>query len=78
MGANAVVCDPHRVLISGKSKLRGTTLTSPDIRAGMALLGAALCASGKSTVQNANMIERGYEKLEEKLLGLGARIVRRA
>jgi UDP-N-acetylglucosamine 1-carboxyvinyltransferase len=77
MGANAVVCDPHRVLISGKSKLRGTTLTSPDIRAGMALLGAALCASGKSTVQNANMIERGYEKLEEKLLGLGARIVRR-
>jgi UDP-N-acetylglucosamine 1-carboxyvinyltransferase len=78
MGANAVVCDPHRVLISGKSKLRGTTLTSPDIRAGMALLGAALCATGKSTVQNANMIERGYEKLEEKLLGLGARIVRRA
>ena len=77
MGANAVVCDPHRVLISGKSKLRGTTLTSPDIRAGMALLGAALCATGKSTVQNANMIERGYEKLEEKLLGLGARIVRR-
>jgi UDP-N-acetylglucosamine 1-carboxyvinyltransferase len=78
MGANAVVCDPHRVLISGKSKLRGTTLTSPDIRAGMALLGAALCATGKSTVQNANMIERGYEKLEEKLLGLGARIIRRA
>jgi len=78
MGANAVVCDPHRVLISGKSKLRGTTLSSPDIRAGMALLGAALCASGKSTVQNANMIERGYEKLEEKLLGLGARIIRRA
>ena len=77
MGANAVVCDPHRVLISGKSKLRGTTLTSPDIRAGMALLGAALCATGKSTVQNANMIERGYEKLEEKLLGLGARILRR-
>lgn len=78
MGANAVVCDPHRVLISGRSKLRGTTLSSPDIRAGMALLGAALCATGKSTVQNANMIERGYEKLEEKLLGLGARIVRRA
>jgi UDP-N-acetylglucosamine 1-carboxyvinyltransferase len=77
MGANAVVCDPHRVLISGRSRLRGTTLTSPDIRAGMALLGAALCATGKSTVQNANMIERGYEKLEEKLLGLGARITRR-
>ena len=77
MGANAVVCDPHRVLISGPSKLTATTLTSPDIRAGMALLGAALCASGKSTVQNANMIERGYERIEEKLLALGARIVRR-
>ncbi|MDD5335221.1 MAG: UDP-N-acetylglucosamine 1-carboxyvinyltransferase [Rhodoferax sp.] len=78
MGARAVVCDPHRVVISGRSKLRATTLSSPDIRAGMALLGAALCASGKSTVQNANMIERGYERIEEKLLGLGARITRRA
>jgi UDP-N-acetylglucosamine 1-carboxyvinyltransferase len=77
MGANAVVCDPHRVLISGRSKLSATTLTSPDIRAGMALLGAALCAHGKSTVQNANMIERGYERVEEKLLGLGARITRK-
>ena len=74
MGAAAIVCDPHRVVISGKSKLRGTTLTSPDIRAGMALLGAALCAEGKSVVQNANMIQRGYERLEEKLLALGARI----
>jgi len=78
MGANAVVCDPHRVVISGRSKLRATTLSSPDIRAGMALLGAALCATGKSTVQNANMIERGYERIEEKLLSLGARIGRRA
>ncbi len=77
MGARAVVCDPHRVVISGRSKLRATTLSSPDIRAGMALLGAALCATGKSTVQNANMIERGYERIEEKLLGLGARITRR-
>ncbi len=76
MGANAVVCDPHRVVISGRSQLTATTLTSPDIRAGMALLGAALCAKGKSTVQNANMIERGYERIEEKLLGLGARIKR--
>ena len=74
MGANAVVCDPHRVLISGRSKLTGTTLSSPDIRAGMALLGAALVAKGKSTVQNANMIQRGYEDIEEKLLSLGARI----
>jgi UDP-N-acetylglucosamine 1-carboxyvinyltransferase len=77
MGARAVVCDPHRVVISGRAKLRATTLSSPDIRAGMALLGAALCATGKSTVQNANMIERGYERVEEKLLGLGARITRR-
>ena len=78
MGANAVVCDPHRVVISGRSRLTATTLTSPDIRAGMALLGAALCAKGRSTVQNANMIERGYERIEEKLLGLGARITHRA
>jgi UDP-N-acetylglucosamine 1-carboxyvinyltransferase len=77
MGANAVVCDPHRVVISGRSKLRGTLLNSPDIRAGMALLGAALCASGKSTVQNANMIERGYEQVEQKLTALGARITRK-
>jgi UDP-N-acetylglucosamine 1-carboxyvinyltransferase len=74
MGANAVVCDPHRVLISGRSQLTGATLPSPDIRAGMALLGAALVAKGKSTVQNANMIQRGYEDIEEKLLSLGARI----
>jgi UDP-N-acetylglucosamine 1-carboxyvinyltransferase len=74
MGANAVVCDPHRVVISGRSKLRGTTLSSPDIRAGMALLGAALCAKGKSVVQNANMIQRGYEHVEDKLRALGARI----
>jgi UDP-N-acetylglucosamine 1-carboxyvinyltransferase len=78
MGANAIVCDPHRVVISGRSKLRATTMSSPDIRAGMALIGAALCANGKSTVQNANMIERGYERVEEKLLSLGARITRKA
>jgi UDP-N-acetylglucosamine 1-carboxyvinyltransferase len=78
MGANAVVCDPHRVVISGRSPLRGTTLPSPDIRAGMALLVAALCAQGKSVVQNANMIERGYEQLESKLQALGARITRTA
>ena len=76
MGAHAVVCDPHRVVISGRSKLRGTTLPSPDIRAGMALLGAALCATGKSRVQNAEMIDRGYERVEQKLAALGARIRR--
>jgi UDP-N-acetylglucosamine 1-carboxyvinyltransferase len=76
MGAHAVVCDPHRVVISGVSKLRGQTLPSPDIRAGMALLGAALCATGRSRVQNAEMIDRGYERVEEKLVSLGARIQR--
>lgn len=76
MGAHAVVCDPHRVVISGRSRLRGTTLPSPDIRAGMALLGAALCAQGRSRVQNAEMIDRGYERVEQKLASLGARIKR--
>ncbi|MEQ1506369.1 MAG: UDP-N-acetylglucosamine 1-carboxyvinyltransferase, partial [Myxococcota bacterium] len=76
MGAHAVVCDPHRVVISGPAKLRGTTLPSPDIRAGMALLGAALCATGRSRVQNAEMIDRGYERVEQKLTALGARIKR--
>ncbi|MEQ1564750.1 MAG: UDP-N-acetylglucosamine 1-carboxyvinyltransferase [Myxococcota bacterium] len=76
MGAHAVVCDPHRVVISGRSRLRGTTLPSPDIRAGMALLGAALCATGRSRVQNAEMIDRGYERVEQKLEALGARIRR--
>ena len=76
MGANAIVCDPHRVVISGPSKLRGTTLSSPDIRAGMALLGAGLCASGTSTVKHIQMIDRGYANIESRLEGLGARIKR--
>ena len=76
MGANAIVCDPHRVVISGPSKLRGTTLSSPDIRAGMALLGAGLCASGTSTVKNIQMIDRGYANIETRLEQLGARIKR--
>ena len=74
MGANAVVCDPHRVVISGVSQLRPATLLSPDIRAGMALLGGALCANGRSEVHNVDMISRGYEYIDEKLLGLGARV----
>ena len=76
MGANAVVCDPHRVVIVGKSQLRPATVTSPDIRAGMALLGAALCANGKSEVQNIQMVDRGYEHIENKLLQLGAKVKR--
>ena len=77
MGASAIVCDPHRVVVSGKTILRSYTLTSPDIRAGMALIIAALCAHGTSQIQNVHIIDRGYEKMEEKLLSLGARIQRR-
>ena len=76
MGANAVVCDPHRVVVIGPSKLRPMTLISPDIRAGMALVGAALCAKGRSDVQNIQMIDRGYENIEKKLLQLGAKVKR--
>ena len=77
MGANIIVCDPHRVVVSGPTRLRGQTVRSPDIRAGMALLMAALCAEGQpSTVQNAEIIDRGYERVDEKLQALGADIVR--
>ncbi len=78
MGANIIVCDPHRVVVTGKTRLRGGTLRSPDIRAGMALLVAALCAHGRpSTVHNAAIVDRGYERVEEKLRSLGAEIERR-
>ena len=76
MGASIIVCDPHRAVVSGKTKLRGLPLRSPDIRAGMALLMAALCADGKSRVENAQIIDRGYEHIEAKLRALGARIER--
>ena len=77
MGANIIVCDPHRVVVSGPTTLRGQTLRSPDIRAGMALLIAALCAKGRpSVVHNAEILDRGYERLEEKLAALGADIAR--
>ena len=74
MGANAVVCDPHRVVISGPAKLRGTEVSSPDIRSGMALVIAALCAKGKSIIQNTDVISRGYENIEEKIKMLGGKI----
>ncbi|OGV52971.1 MAG: UDP-N-acetylglucosamine 1-carboxyvinyltransferase [Lentisphaerae bacterium GWF2_52_8] len=74
MGANAIVCDPHRAVISGPAELRGQELASPDIRAGMALLIAALCARGRSVINNAEIIARGYENLEAKLSFLGAKI----
>ena len=76
MGANAVICDPHRAVISGPSRLHGIVLQSPDIRAGIALLGAALCARGESLIRNAESIDRGYERIEEKLRSLGADIGR--
>jgi UDP-N-acetylglucosamine 1-carboxyvinyltransferase len=77
MGANIIVCDPHRVIVTGPSRLRGQTVRSPDIRAGMALLMAALCAEGQpSVVQNADIIDRGYERVEEKLHALGADVRR--
>jgi len=76
MGARIVLCDPHRAIVSGPTKLRGSTVESPDIRAGMAMLLAALCADGTSVINNAQQIERGYERIEERLGALGARIRR--
>jgi len=76
MGARIVLCDPHRAIVSGPVKLRGATVESPDIRAGMAMLLAALCATGKSTIKNVGQIERGYERIDERLRALGARIER--
>lgn len=76
MGARIVLCDPHRAVIAGPSPLHGEELYSPDIRAGMALLIAALCARGQSVVYNVRQIDRGYERIEEKLQALGARVSR--
>jgi UDP-N-acetylglucosamine 1-carboxyvinyltransferase len=76
MGARIVLCDPHRALVSGPSRLRGSTVDSPDIRAGMAMLLAALCADGESTINNVGQIERGYERIDERLRALGAQIER--
>jgi len=76
MGARIVLCDPHRAIVAGPSRLRGAAMTSPDIRAGMAMLLAAVCAEGISTINNADQIERGYERIDERLNALGARITR--
>lgn len=78
MGARVVLCDPHRCLIQGKSNLRGEPdrISSPDIRAGMALVLAALCAEGTTVIRNIGQIDRGYENIEGKLRSLGARITR--
>ena len=76
MGARIVLCDPHRVVVAGVSKLYGTELVSPDIRAGMALLIASLCAEGESVIHNIGQIDRGYLHLESRLGELGAQIER--
>jgi UDP-N-acetylglucosamine 1-carboxyvinyltransferase len=76
MGARVIVCDPHRAVVSGPSRLHGERLSSPDIRAGMALLMAALCADGRSEIANIREIDRGYERIDDRLRSLGARIER--
>ena len=76
MGARIIVCDPHRVVVSGPARLYGQRLTSPDIRAGMAILIAALCANGRSVIGNVAEIDRGYERIDDRLRALGAQIER--
>jgi len=77
MGAQIVLCDPHRCIVNGPSQLYGEKVESPDIRAGMALVLAALMAEGQSTIRNVGQIDRGYERIDEKLRLLGANIERR-
>jgi UDP-N-acetylglucosamine 1-carboxyvinyltransferase len=76
MGARIILCDPHRCVVQGPSRLHGDEVESPDIRAGMALLIAALCAEGQSVIRNVRQIDRGYEQVDEKLRALGAKIER--
>ena len=76
MGARIILCDPHRAIIVGGNRLHGAEISSPDIRAGMALLLAALCAKGESTIHNIHQIDRGYERIEQRLNAIGARIRR--
>lgn len=79
MGAKIMLCDPHRAVVMGhgfSSQLKATVMTSPDIRAGISLLIAALTAKGTSTIQNIDQIDRGYERIDERLRALGANIVR--
>jgi UDP-N-acetylglucosamine 1-carboxyvinyltransferase len=76
MGARIVLCDPHRAVVIGKERLRGARVTSPDIRAGMAMLIAALCAEGESEIQNVDQIDRGFTQIDERLRALGASIER--
>jgi UDP-N-acetylglucosamine 1-carboxyvinyltransferase len=76
MGASIMICDPHRAIVQGPRRLRGSRVESPDIRAGMAMLIAALCADGITEIANIRQIDRGYERIDERLRDLGARITR--
>jgi len=76
MGARIILCDPHRVVVTGPARLYGQRLESPDIRAGMAMVIAALCAEGQSSIGNIGQIDRGYERIDERLRALGASIER--
>ena len=78
MGAQIVLCDPHRCIVQGPTKLNGEILESPDIRAGMALVLAALSADGESVIRNVSQIDRGYQNVDKKLRDLGANIIRRS
>ena len=76
MGAQIILCDPHRVVVSGPSPLRGALVSSPDIRAGMALLIAALGAHGTTEIMNIQQIDRGYQSIDQRLNALGGKIKR--
>ena len=76
MGARIILCDPHRAVVVGPSDLYGQTMSSPDIRAGMTLVIAALAARGQSVIANVLQIDRGYQGLDAKLQALGAKIIR--
>lgn len=76
MGANIIMCDPHRIVVNGPTKLRGRELTSPDLRAGITMILAGLIAEGKTTIDNIYQIDRGYEKIDERLIKIGANIKR--
>ena len=76
MGADITLCDPHRAIVNGPSRLRGERVESPDIRAGMAVLLAALCAKGSTEIGNIRQIDRGYKRIDERLRELGASIER--
>lgn len=76
MGARIILCDPHRAVVMGPARLHGARLSSPDIRAGITMLIAALCAEGESVIQNIGQIDRGFQRMDERLKKLGAKIER--